>query len=120
MSKTSKSPGKVLLVAHAVAKDALPEYAGKFSPKKFTQHQLFACLVLKIFLRTDYRGVVGLLADLPELCKTVALVEVPHFTTLQETVKRLLCSSGPQLLDTTKRDCTANPNTQRHGHLACL
>jgi len=120
MSKTSKSPGKVLLVAHAVAKDALPEYAGKFSPKKFTQHQLFACLVLKIFLRTDYRGVVGLLADLPELCKTVGLLEVAHFTTLEKTEKRLLCSSGPQLLDTRKRDCTANPNTQRHGHLACL
>ena len=55
MYKTTKSPRKVLLVAYAVAKDALPAYSHKFSPKKFTQHQHFAVLVLKEFLRCDYR-----------------------------------------------------------------
>jgi hypothetical protein len=35
---------------------ALLLYSHRNSPKKFTQHQLFACLVLKNFLRTDYRG----------------------------------------------------------------
>jgi hypothetical protein len=35
---------------------ALLLYSHRNSPKKFTQHQLFACLVLKSFLRTDYRG----------------------------------------------------------------
>ena len=50
MSTTSKSPRKVLQVALVVARKALPAYAHRFSPKKFTQHQLFACLVLKEFL----------------------------------------------------------------------
>ncbi len=33
---------------------AFRDYAHKYSPKKFTQPQLFACLVLKEFLRFDY------------------------------------------------------------------
>ena len=40
----------------------LPFYTHPNSPKKFTQHQLFACLVLKNFFRTDYRGVVTQIA----------------------------------------------------------
>ena len=84
MSKTSKSPRKVLLVAHTAAKDALDEYASLYSPKKFTQHQLFAILVLKIFWNTDYRGIVTMLTDLPKLCETIGLKQVPHFTTLHQ------------------------------------
>jgi len=57
MSTTSKSPRKVALVALKVAQRSLPTYAHRFSPHKFTQHQLFACLALKTFFKTDYRGV---------------------------------------------------------------
>jgi len=104
MSKTSKSPRKVLSAAYIAAKDALPEYASKYSPKKFTQHQLFAILVLKIFWNTDYRGIVTMLADLPELCDAISLAQVPHFTTLQKAEKRLLQSSaGSALLKATIR-----------------
>ena len=90
MSKTSKSPRKVLEVALRTAQQSLPEYSHEFSPKKFTQHQLFACLVLKSFLKTDYRGVVEHLRDCPSLCETIGLSKVPHFTTLQKAAKRLL------------------------------
>ncbi len=79
-----------MLVAYATAKDALPKYGHRFSPKKFTQHQLFACLVLKEFLKTDYRGVVGVLTDCPDLCATIKLQHVPHYTTLQKAADRLL------------------------------
>jgi len=44
---TSKSPRNVAMVALAAGKDAFSDYSHKFSPKKFTQPQLFACLVLK-------------------------------------------------------------------------
>jgi hypothetical protein len=54
------------LAALATAQRALPLYSHRNSPKKFTQHQLFACLVLKNFLKTDYRGVVAQLADCPD------------------------------------------------------
>ncbi len=55
MSKTSKSPKRILQVAHQLGKQRLRTYAHKFSPQKFTLPQLFACLVLKEFMRLDYR-----------------------------------------------------------------
>jgi hypothetical protein len=57
MSSTSKSPVDGARAALAVATAALPAYAHRTSPKKFTQPQLFACLVLKTFFKTDYRGI---------------------------------------------------------------
>jgi len=59
MARTSKSPQAVTLAAVAIARQSLPEYAHRYSPKKITQHQLFACLVLKKFLWTDYRGLAA-------------------------------------------------------------
>ncbi len=82
MSTTSKSPRRVLKTAYVVAQRALPAYSHRFSPKKFTQHQLFACLVLKEFLKTDYRGVVQVLQDCDSLRAAIELKCVPHFTTV--------------------------------------
>ena len=87
---TSKSPKQVLSVAYAVGKSAVRAYSHRFSPKKFTQPQLFACLVLKEFLKLDYRGLSALLSDSPELCKAIELKQVPHYTTFQKASKRLL------------------------------
>ena len=57
----------MLLAALATAKRALPAYSHRYSPKKFTQQQLFACLVLKSFLKVDYRGVTAHLTDCASL-----------------------------------------------------
>lgn len=93
MYTTSKSPRKVLLAALAVARESsLPLYANQYSPKKFTQHQVFAILVLKEFLRCDYRKVAAMLGDCPELCGAIGLAAVPHFTTLQKASRRLLAT----------------------------
>jgi Transposase DDE domain len=95
----------VLLAALAVAKQSLPPYSHRNSPRKFTQHQLFACLVLKIFLKTDYRGVVAHLLDCPSLVETLGLARVPHYTTLQKAARRLLSSvPAKRLLDATVRE----------------
>jgi len=92
------------VAALAVARRSLPPYAHKYSPKTYTQHQLFACLVLKNFWRTDYRGAVAMLADCPELVATLGLPRVPHFTTLQKVCRRLMASRSVQrLLDATVR-----------------
>ena len=96
MSQTSKSPRKVALEALAVAQEILPAYSHRFSPKKFTQHQLFALLVLKTHQRQDYRGMVALLADMPELVRELGLPCVPHYTTLQKAAERLL-TDAPQV-----------------------
>ena len=73
-----------------IAKSTLPQFARRFSPKKFTQPQLFVCLVLKIFFKTDYRSIEAILNDSNDLCKTFDLNTVPHFTTLQKASIRLL------------------------------
>ncbi len=105
MGKTSKSPKAVLLTAHRVGRQTLRLYSHLFSPKKFTQPQLFACLVLREFLRLDYRKLSALLSDTPTLCEAIGLEQVPHFTTLQKAHKRLLGSGrgAKRLLDETAR-----------------
>lgn len=102
MSTTSKSPRKVFLVAYHVGSRTLRDYTHRHSPKKFTQAQLFACLVLKEFLRLDYRKLEALLRDTPDLCAEIGLYKVPHFTTFQKAAKRLLDSRlAKRLLATT-------------------
>jgi hypothetical protein len=101
---TSKSPKAVVLAALATARRALPAYSHRSSPKTFTQHQLFACLALKNFLKTDYRGVTAHLADHPTLVETLQLAKIPHYTTLQKAAKRLLLSAhARRLLKATVR-----------------
>jgi hypothetical protein len=92
----------VTLEAFEVARQTLPAYSHQFSPKKFTQHQLFALLVLKTHQKKDYRGVVALLEDMPELTSALGLKAIPHYTTLQKAADRLL-TTGPvqQLLSST-------------------
>jgi Transposase DDE domain/Transposase domain (DUF772) len=90
VSTLSKSPLRVARQALAVGAQALPAYAHRFSPKVYTQPQLFACLVLKTFLKTDYRGVEAHLHDHSDLRAALGLRAVPHFTTLQKASRRLL------------------------------
>jgi len=104
MSITSKSPRAVILAAYAVARESLPAYSHQFSPKKFTQHQLFACLVLKGFLKADYRGLAAHLRDCPSLTEAIRLSQVPHYTTFQKAAYRLLAApTARRLLATTIR-----------------
>jgi hypothetical protein len=97
---TSKSPRRVLQVAYEAACQALPAHRHRFIPKKFTQPQLLACLVLKEFLRLDYRGLAAHLADHAELTRLLALEVIPHFTTFQKAAARLLkAAPARKLLD---------------------
>lgn len=95
---TSKSPRRVLQVAYEAACQALPAHRHKFSPKKFTQPQLLACLVLKEFLRLDYRGFAVHLHDHPDLARLIDLQAVPHFTTFQKAAARLLRAAPARTL----------------------
>src|SRR3990172_12672338 len=102
MGATSKSPKRILRVAHAIGQRRLPAYSHRFSPKKFTLPQFFACLVLKEFLRLDYRKLSALLEDAPSLAATIGLSSVPHFTTFQKAADRLLVARpAPPLLAAT-------------------
>jgi hypothetical protein len=102
---TSKSPRKVAMVALAAGREAFSDYSHVYSPHKFTQPQLFACLVLKEFEKKDYRGVCQLLTDCSDLRDAIGLKTVPHFTTLQKAGRRLLKRRSVRRLiaDTAKR-----------------
>jgi hypothetical protein len=119
--KTSKSPKRVLVEALKVAEASLPAYSHRFSPKKFTLHQLFACLVLKDFYGLTYRGVSGLLADGDSLAAAIGLKTIPHWTTLQKAADRLLLSrSFRRLLSTTVERATKAKIVRRRVRLAAV
>ena len=86
----TKSPRRVAREALQLAREALPAYSCRTSRHDFTQAQLFACLALKTFLKTDYRGVVAVLDDFPELRADLGLSKVPHYSTLCYAEQRLL------------------------------
>ncbi len=121
MAKTSKSPKRILQVAHLLGKQRLRTYSHRFSPKKFTLPQLFACLVLKEFLRLDYRKLSALLEDAPSLVATIDLKQVPHFSTFQKAAARLLVSRRVQrLLDETIQAATQHRVMRRNVTLAAI
>src|SRR5262245_16494868 len=90
----SKSPLAVAREALATAQAALPPYSSKFSRKDFTQHQLFALLALREFLKTDYRGLEQYLRDWSDLRQVLGLSKVPDHSTLQKAAQRLLEKKG--------------------------
>ena len=69
-------------LAYRLAAHILPPYGSKFSPKKFTQPSLLACLCLKEYLKLDYRGLEALLASAAELRAAIGLRTVPDHSML--------------------------------------
>jgi hypothetical protein len=103
---TSKSTLTVARMALRAAGEALADYARRKSPKKFTQPQLLACLIVKEFQNLDYRGIHVLLGEWSELREVLGLSKVPHFTTLCAASRRLLGkASGKRLLSSTLDQC---------------
>jgi len=90
MRSMTKSPVALAKEALKVGQSGLSRYSSRFSRKDFTQPQLFAILALRQFFKTDYRGVVQLLADLSDLRKALGLKKVPHYSTLCYAEGRLL------------------------------
>jgi hypothetical protein len=119
--KTSKSPRRVLQVAFDAACRALPAHRHKFSPKKFTQPQLLACLVLKEFSRLDYRGLAAHLADHPDLGTQIGMKAVPHFTTFQKAAQRLLAATpGRRMFDAVLERAVEDRVRKRRVRLAAI
>jgi len=90
MRALTKSPLAFAKTALAAAKAQMPFYSHPKSPHKFTQHQIFAILALKDFLRTDYRGVIQYLAEWSDLRQALGLERLPHYSTLCYAEHRML------------------------------
>lgn len=94
MRSTTKSAVALAREARDLAERSLPKYSSPHSPRQYTQHQHFAVLVLRQYFRTDYRGIVQLLAEWTELREALGLTRVPHYSTLCYAEQRLL-KGGP-------------------------
>jgi hypothetical protein len=79
---------KTVKLALRLAKRRLSEYSHQKSPQKFTQPQLFACLILKAHLGCTYRKCEELLILMPAVREAIGLTSVPRFTTLQTFADR--------------------------------
>jgi hypothetical protein len=90
MRAMTKSAVRLAREALAVGERALPRYSARTSRHDYTQAQLFALLVLKQFLKTDYRGVATLAAEWSDLRRALRLTKVPHYSTLCYAERRLL------------------------------
>ena len=72
----------------------LANYGANTSRHDFTQRQLMACLILRAYTKTTYRGVLELLAVSPSLRQELGLQDkLPHYSTLAKF------SSRSQVLD---------------------
>lgn len=69
-------------LAHQVAAETLPERAHRFAPKRYSQPQLLACLLVKEYLGLDYRTAQETLEISDGLREALALTAVPDYTTL--------------------------------------
>jgi hypothetical protein len=99
----------------------LPADARKFSPKKFTQPQLFACLLLTEFLRLEYRKLEAFLRDAPDLAAAIELKKVPDHSSFQKAAKRLLgCAPVAKLLTGTLAVARVQDRLGRRSKLAAL
>ena len=90
MRSMTKSPLALAKTALKTAQTSFPLYSCPKSPHRFNQHQLFACLVLKEFLKTDFRGLAQLLAEWSDLRSALKLKQVPNYSTFCYAEKRLL------------------------------
>jgi hypothetical protein len=86
----TRPPVALARKALEVASDALPAYSSPFAKRTFTRPQLVALLAPKQFFKTDYRGVVQIVADFDELRDAPGLASVPHYPTLCHAHRRLL------------------------------
>jgi hypothetical protein len=93
MRTMTKSAVRLAREALTVGRMALPSYSSRYSKHTYTQPQLFALLVLRQFLKTDYRGLVTLVAEWAELRRTLGLKQVPHYSTLCYAERRLLADA---------------------------
>jgi hypothetical protein len=100
----TKSALRVARDALATGEAALPTCGSRYSRHDYTRPQLFALLALRQFLRSDYRGVVALVAEWRELREAaLGLTKVPHYSTLAHAASCLLAGAEKRARSSTPR-----------------
>ena len=86
-AKTPRPPTieRVAALAMQLGARHLADYGATTSRHDFTQRQLMACLILRAYTKTTYRGVLEFLSISPSVRRELGLEEnLPHYTTLQK------------------------------------
>ena len=94
MLSMSRSAVDVATAAFKTAQTSIPEFSCKYSPRTFSQWQLFAMLVVRQMLGMDYRSFVANLESWSDLREALGLKQVPHYSTLCVAENRLLKKGG--------------------------
>ncbi len=90
---------RVAEMAMRLCRPHLADYGATRSRHDFTQRQLMACLILRAYLKTTYRGVLEFLAVSQRLREHLGFEDkLPHFTTLQKFSRRSQVVAIVQLL----------------------
>lgn len=76
-------------LAYRAAEASYPKYRRKKSKKTFSQPQLIACVLLKLYLNLSYRDCEEWLRATDRVCQALELSEVPDHSTLNRTFQRL-------------------------------
>src|SRR5271163_2933833 len=80
---------RVATLAMQLGSRHLADYGANTSRHDFTQRQLMACLILRAYTKTTYRGVLELLAVSPSLRQELGLGDkLPHYSTLAKFSSR--------------------------------
>jgi len=92
MNKTARAPQtieQVASLAMQLGSRHLADYGANTSRHDFTQRQLMACLILRAYTKTTYRGILELLAVSPSLRQELGLTDkLPHYSTLAKFSER--------------------------------
>lgn len=76
-------------IAYRIAKRLLPLYRHPNSPKYYTQPQLLACVLLGFYMDLPYRDMEEFLLASEQVCASLELETVPHYSTLCRSYQRL-------------------------------
>ncbi len=79
---------RIVRLAAMLARRHMADHQHQYAPKKFTQPQLFACLIFKAHLGCTYRRAEELLTLMPAVREAIGLRSVPRFITLQAFADR--------------------------------
>jgi hypothetical protein len=111
----TRSPVALARKAVELAARSVPAHASRFSRKDFTQHQLFALMVLATHFKTDHRGIVAMVKDWSDVRDAIGLKKVPHHSTLYKAQQRLLKKvlSTSSSTPSSPRPSTRNSSVRR-------
>jgi hypothetical protein len=81
-------------LALAIGQDTMPAYSHPKSPRRFTQPQLLACLLLRARLKLTYRATSELIEASDGLRLALGLGRVPDHSTLQKFAERAVTGNS--------------------------